>query len=72
MFTNFCPKSFLNILNKKGGGVGGGGGGLVRGRLGARVFVEAMKYLRYILMDHEIKFSKFLMGHKIFSYVLFS
>ena len=52
--------------------MGGGGGGLVRGRSGARVFVEAMKYLRHILMDHEIKFSKFLMGHKIFSYVLIS
>ena len=30
-----------------------------------------MKYFSHILIDHEI-FFKILMGHKIFSYVLFS
>ena len=34
-------------------------------------FAGVPKYFRYILMDHEI-ISKFLMGHKIFSHVLFS
>ena len=38
---------------------------------GLSVFVGFMKYFRHILMGHG-NFSKFLKGHKIFSYFLFS
>ena len=43
--------------------VGGGGGE-------QRVFMGVMKYFRYILSAMKY-FSNFLMGHKIFYYVLF-
>ena len=38
---------------------------------GMEGFCGAMKYLRHILMSHEI-FSNILMGHEVFPCVLFS